>query len=161
MTAIVASSDLEISRFIAAPRPCVWEAWRDPAHLVQWWCPKPWTTELRGFEFRTSGAFYTFMRGPDGGESDNPGAFLDVTPMQRIVFTSTLREGWRPAKPWLAFTAFFSLADEGAGTRYQVRVLHDSPESGARHAEMGFFEGWGVCITQLQEAAQAIGGVRP
>ena len=96
--------DLEIVRLVAAPREKVWRAWSDPDILKQWWCPKPWVTDVRAFDFRSGGAFHTFMSGPDGGESDNPGLFLDVVPMERIVWTSMLVAGWRPATPWLGMT---------------------------------------------------------
>jgi uncharacterized protein YndB with AHSA1/START domain len=82
--------DLEIARLVAAPREKVWRAWSDPGILKQWWCPKPWVTEARAFDFRNGGAFHTFMSGPEGGESDNPGLFLEVVPMERIVWTSML-----------------------------------------------------------------------
>ena len=85
--------DLVIERLVRAPRRTLWRAWSDPAMLEEWWCPKPWTTEVRAFDLRPGGAFHTFMRGPDGGSSDNPGAFLEVVPEQRIVFTSMLLGG--------------------------------------------------------------------
>lgn len=148
--------DLEISRFLAVPRARLWRAWADPALLKQWWCPRPWTTEVRAFDFRPGGAFHTFMRGPDGGESDNPGCFLDIVPEERIVFTTMLTGGWRPATPWLAMTAIFTLADEGDGTRYIARCLHKDTEDSRRHDEMGFFDGWGTCVTQIEEVARAL-----
>jgi uncharacterized protein YndB with AHSA1/START domain len=43
--------DLEIVRFIDAPRAKVWRAWSDPDIIKRWWCPKPWVTEVRAFEF--------------------------------------------------------------------------------------------------------------
>lgn len=43
------SNDLVISRFLRAPRAALWKAWADPNHLKEWWCPKPWTTEVRAF----------------------------------------------------------------------------------------------------------------
>lgn len=70
---------------------------------------------MRAFDFRNGGAFHTFMSGPDGGESDNPGLFLEVAPLERIVWTSMLVEGWRPATPWLGMTGIFILAEEGSG----------------------------------------------
>jgi uncharacterized protein YndB with AHSA1/START domain len=150
--------DLEISRLVAAPRRRVWQAWADPKLLAQWWCPRPWTTEVRAFEFRAGGAFHTFMKGPDSGESDNPGCFLEITPQERIVFTSMLTGGWRPASPWLGMTAIFTLADEGSGTRYVARVLHKDDADMQRHRDMGFFEGWGTCMTQIEQVAQRLDG---
>ena len=98
--------DLIISRLVRAPRATLWRAWTDPALLKEWWCPKPWTTEVRAFDLRAGGAFHTFMQGPDGGTSDNPGCFVEVVPLQRIVFTSMLLADWRPATPWMPFTAY-------------------------------------------------------
>ena len=148
--------DLEIVRRLAAPRVKVWRAWSDPDLLKQWWCPKPWVTEVRTFEFRSGGAFHTFMSGPDGGESDNPGLFLEVTPTERIVFTSMLLAGWRPATPWLAMTGIFIFEDDGAGTRFTARCLHKDVADRVKHQEMGFFDGWGTMIQQLEEVAQSL-----
>jgi uncharacterized protein YndB with AHSA1/START domain len=86
----VEPQDLVISRLVRAPRAALWRAWTDPQLLKEWWCPKPWTTEVRAFDLRPGGAFYTFMRGPDGGSSDNPGCFLEIVLQQKIVFTSML-----------------------------------------------------------------------
>ncbi len=148
--------DLEISRFLAAPRARVWQAWTDPAILRQWWCPRPWTTEVRAFDLWPGGDFHTFMSGPDGGTSDNPGCVLEIVPGERLVFTSMLTGGWRPATPWLGMTAIFTFADEGNGTRYVARCLHKDMADSRKHEEMGFFEGWGTCVTQLEEIAKTL-----
>jgi uncharacterized protein YndB with AHSA1/START domain len=151
-----ANNELTISRLLNAPRASVWQAWSDPKELVKWWCPRPWTTEVRGFDLQPGGIFYTFMRGPDGDTSDNPGVFLEILPQERIVFTSSLLEGWRPATPWLAMTAIITMEDEGSGTRYTARVLHKDEEDQRKHEEMGFHEGWGICIEQLGGLAQEL-----
>lgn len=147
--------DLQLSRLMRAPRAALWQAWSDPAHLKQWWCPKPWQTEVRAFDFRPGGAFHTFMSGPDGSSSsDNPGSFLDIQPLERIVITSCLLADGRPAPtPWMPMTAIFSFADEGAGTRYAALVMHATPEARSQHEAMGFREGWGICFEQLDEYA--------
>ena len=134
----------------------MWKAWADPQLLEAWWCPKPWVTEVRAFDMRAGGAFHTFMRGPDGGTSDNPGCFLEVVPQERIVCTSMLLGDWRPATPWMPFTAVFSMADEGDGTRYVANVMHPDKATRDKHEEMGFFEGWGTCIDQLEAFARQL-----
>lgn len=150
--------DLHISRLLRAPRSLVWKAWSDPQHLKEWWCPKPWTTEVRAFDMRAGGSFYTFMRGPDGGTSDNPGSFLEVVPMERIVMTSMLLGGWRPASnPWMPMTAIITMSDEAGGTRYNALVMHADKAGRDQHEKMGFFEGWNTCITQLEDYASALG----
>jgi uncharacterized protein YndB with AHSA1/START domain len=141
--------DLTISRIIKAPRAIVWAAWTDPKQLEEWWCPKPWRAEVRAFDLQPGGAFDTLMHGPDGEENPSPGSFLDVVPMERIVFTTALSEGWRPAAPWLAITAIITMKDHADGTDYSALALHADRESRDRHEELGFYEGWGTCIEQL------------
>jgi len=151
-----AALDLTITRLLRAPRAQVWQAWADPALLKEWWCPRPWVTDVRAFDMHPGGAFHTFMSGPDGGTSDNPGCFLEVVPQERIVITSMLVGGWRPATPWMPFTARFTLADEGDGTRYTATAMHPDTATRDKHAEMGFHEGWGICIDQLEALAQRL-----
>jgi uncharacterized protein YndB with AHSA1/START domain len=147
--------DLVISRLLKAPRAALWRAWTEPDRLKQWWCPKPWVTEVRAFDLRPGGAFHTVMSGPDGGTSDNPGCFLEIVPGQRIVSTSMLLAGWRPATPWMPMTAVITFADEAGGTRYTATAMHPDAATRERHAQMGFHEGWNLCIDQLEACAQA------
>jgi len=147
---------LEISRLLPVSRAQLWRARCDHLLLAQWRCPKPWTSEVLAFDLRPGGAFHTLMRGPDFEESDNPGCFLEILPHAKIVWTTTMTAGWRPASPWLAITAVFTMTDEGQGTRYVARCLHKDAEDCKKHADMGFFEGWGVCITQPQALAETL-----
>lgn len=152
----VDSRDLIITRVLRAPRSALWRAWSEPNLLKEWWCPKPWTTEVRAFDLQPGGAFHTVMQGPDGGVSDNPGSFLDVVPQSRIVFTSMLTAGWRPNTPWLGFTAVITMEDEGTGCRYTARVMHPDDAVREQHEKLGFFDGWNSAITQLDEFASAL-----
>jgi uncharacterized protein YndB with AHSA1/START domain len=148
--------DLVISRIVRAPRALLWRAWTEPALLEAWWCPKPWTTRVLAMDLRPGGAFHTLMQGPDEGSSDNPGCYLEIVPQTRIVFTSLLTAGWRPALPWLPFTAVIEMADAGADTRYVATVMHPDEATRNRHAAMGFFDGWNTCIDQLEAFARQL-----
>jgi uncharacterized protein YndB with AHSA1/START domain len=148
--------DLVITRTLRVPRQGVWRAWSEPDLLKEWWCPTPWTTEVKAFDLRPGGAFHTLMRGPDGGISDNPGCFLEVVPQARLVMTSMLTADWRPAKPWMAMTAIVTMEDDGDGCRYTARVMHPDDETRAQHEKMGFYDGWGTVITQLEAFAQTL-----
>ncbi len=153
----VDDNDLIISRVISAPRTTLWEAWTTPELLKEWWAPRHWTTEVSAFDLRAGGAFHTFMKGPDGGESDNPGCFLEMISQTRLVFSSCLIGGWRPATPWMSFTAVISMTDEGENTRYIATVMHPDQATRDRHEALGFFDGWGTCIDQLAELAAKLG----
>ena len=150
--------DLVITRLVRAPRTLLWEAWSNPEHLKQWWCPRPWATEVLAFDFRPGGAFHTRMRGPEGGVSDNPGCFLEIVPLARIVATSALVGDFRPAPaPWISITSIFTFADEGEDTRYTATCMHRDTAGRDQHEQMGFFDGWATCMAQLEEYARGLG----
>jgi uncharacterized protein YndB with AHSA1/START domain len=84
--------ELSVGRRIEAPPERVCRIMTE--RLVEWWCPRPWRTEIRAVEWCSGGAFDTRMRGPNPGEeSDNRGIFLEVTPGRRFVFTDAFSVG--------------------------------------------------------------------
>ncbi|WP_343080214.1 SRPBCC family protein [Ostreiculturibacter nitratireducens] len=157
MTSPDESLDLELRRHLAAPRASLWRCWTEPELLKQWLCPKPWGVSTCVVDLRPGGRFLSTMLSPEGEEFPNDGAWLEVVPGERLVFTTALREGWRPSAAKihdLAMTAVLSFADApGGGTSYHVRVMHADAEGKARHEAMGFHEGWGVTTDQLEELA--------
>ena len=105
-------------------------------------------------DMRPGGGFETQMREGNGAFQPHLDAcFLDVVPMERIVFTTVLREAWQPIEPWLAMTGIMTMEDLGAETRYVARALHRSAEESQKHADMGFEAGWGMAIDQLGAVA--------
>ncbi|WP_045826623.1 SRPBCC family protein [Teredinibacter turnerae] len=147
--------DIEISRVLKAPRDIVWQAWRDPANLVQWWAPKPVVTESIKHEFYSGGGFGTLMRMEDGSEFASEGCFLQVVENEKIIFSDALSGGWRPnASPFM--TAIITLEDHPEGTAYSAQVLHNSEEARQRHLDMGFFDGWGTVFEQLDSFVQQL-----
>lgn len=152
-----AAIELKIVRTLDAPRALVWRAWSVKENIEQWWCPKPWRAEFLGFDLRPGGAFDCRMRGPDGAEHVVYGSILDVVPEERIVFTDMFAAGWRPAaEPFLGFAAIITMEDDGERTRYCARALHKTPEIAKKHDEMGFRDGWGAAIGQLEAVAKSL-----
>lgn len=143
--------DLSISRFIAAPPQRIWAAWTQPRQLERWWIPAPMECQVVELQVRPGGGFVTRMR--EAGSSDFvphlDACFLAVEPECRLIWTTCLKGGWRPAKPWLALTATITLTPEAGGTRYDAHVMHDSAAERARHESLGFHAGWGGVIDQL------------
>ena len=150
-------ADLTISRLIRAPRSAVWRAWSEREHFEKWWIPAPIECRAVKLELHPGGGFETLMR--EGSEAFKPhveGCFLDVVPEERLVFTTCLKQGWRPAEPWLALTATFTLTTEDGGTRYTAKVMHKTEADSRKHEEMGFFDGWGTVIDQLGALAAGL-----
>lgn len=144
-----AALDLTITRVIKAPRAAVWRAWRDPACLAQWWVPAPTQCQVVALELKPGGAFVTRIS-ENGGEfaPQINGCFLAVEEAERIVFTTCLVSGWRPAEePFI--TAIIRFSDHPLGTEYVAHVMHKNNADRTSHTDMGFYDGWGTVIEQL------------
>lgn len=142
--------DLVLEREIDVPVDLVWKVWTTPDHLRHWFVPKPWTITACEIDLRPGGAFSTTMRSPEGVEYPNIGCYLEVAPLERLIFTDTLLPGFRPSpKPF--FTAVLELARSGSGTRYKAIAIHGNEETRKSHADMGFYDGWGTVVTQMVE----------
>ncbi|HKS57669.1 MAG TPA: SRPBCC family protein [Steroidobacteraceae bacterium] len=146
--------DLQISRYIRAPRSAVWRAWTDPRSFEQWWVPAPAKCRVQEMQLRAGGAFVTRISEHGGDFVPHLNAcFLAVEDSRRIVFTNALVAGWRPAEqPFM--TAIVTLEDHEQGTRYAAHVMHRSSSDRDMHEEMGFFDGWGTVIGQLAQQVE-------
>lgn len=137
---------LTVERRIAASPERVWKIATE--RLAEWWCPKPWRTEIVALEWRSGGPFHTRMIGPNPGEESSvAGVLLEVDPGRRFVFSDAFAPGWIPQKPFMA--GCFELAPDGAGTRLVAWSRHWDEAAMKSHAEMGFAEGWGIVTDQL------------
>lgn len=151
-----ANHELSIERTFDAPLDAVWRAVTD--HLPEWWCPRPWTSEIVALEWKSGGRFAITMHGPDGEVHAGDGMLLEVVPRQRIVFTNMLGKAWTPqdAQP-LGIVGKFEFSDAGNGkTAYRASALHWNEADAKKHADMGFAEGWGICADQLEEVAKRL-----
>jgi uncharacterized protein YndB with AHSA1/START domain len=150
--------DLTLERIIRAPRVAVWKAWTDPAQFEQWWVPAPAVCRVERLEVRPGGAMVTQLS--DDGDQFGPhldAVILVADELERIVFTNAIDSNWRPVSPQpIAMTAEVLLADHPDGTDYRIVVRHGDPASRARHAELGFADGWGTVTKQLAAVVEAV-----
>ncbi|HEX4360897.1 MAG TPA: SRPBCC domain-containing protein [Pseudonocardia sp.] len=150
--------DLTLERLIRAPRTVVWQAWTDPALLARWWVPAPTVCRVDRLDVRPGGGFVTSMS--DDGVEFAPhldASFLVVDDLERIVFTNAIDSAWRPASPApVPMTAEITLSDHPDGTDYRILVRHGNPAARARHADLGFADGWGSVTKQLAGVAESL-----
>jgi len=147
--------ELSVERRIAAPPEKVWRIMTE--RLPEWWCPKPWRTEVNAIEWRAGGAFDVVMRGPNPGEeSPIHGIVLEFVPGRRMVFTEALSAGWIPNDEGFMVGGFEIVPDPGdaKSTRYRAWSGHWDESGMKQHAEMGFSEGWGAVADQLAALAE-------
>ncbi len=107
--------DLVLVRELAAPRAVIWRCWTEPEHLMQWFVPKPHKVTACHLDVRVGGACNTTFD-VDGAVMENKGVYLEVVPGEKLVFTDTYTEGWKPAaEPFM--TAIVTFEDLGGGGR--------------------------------------------
>lgn len=147
---------LTLTRTLDAPRAKVWRCWTEPDLLVQWFTPKPWMTVRAELDVRAGGSSLVVMRSPEGIERPNPGVYLEVVPLEKLVVTDAYTSAWVPsAKPFM--TATMTFADAGPGkTAYTAQAAHWTQEDCDAHERMGFHPGWGKAADQLEEVARAL-----
>lgn len=148
-------TDLSFTRILAVPRQLVWDCWTEPRHIPHFFIPAPHRVTAVEIDLRVGGRFNTRFE-VDGNEMDNRGVYLELVPGRKLVFTDTYTEGWKPApEPFMTAILLLEDAAEG-GTSYTAIARHRSAESRKAHADMGFFDGWGTVVTQLETYAKGL-----
>ena len=145
--------DFAIERFIDAPPRLVWEALTRPEHLREWYMPKAWGRVSRTeMDVRPGGIVRIDIAVADGREVPNLGCFLDVVPMERLVWTSMLFPGYRPAVfDDIPITAIVTMKSEGTGTRYVFTALHRDEADLEQNRTSGFQQGTEIAVDQFVE----------
>ncbi len=120
----VSDRELIFTRLLDAPRELVYKIWTDPAHLVQWYGPKGFTTSVYEMDVRPGGVWRLTMRGPDGTDYKNRIVFVEVKKFERLVYKHVPEEGSEP----VTFETTVTFADEQGKTRLTLRMLFPSLE---------------------------------
>jgi uncharacterized protein YndB with AHSA1/START domain len=146
-------TDFAIERVIDAPPRLVWEALTKPEHLQAWYMPKAWGRVSNAeLDLRPGGIIRIDIAVGDGPDIPNIGCVLEVVPMQRLVWTSMLFPGYRPAVfDDIPITAIMTMAAEGTGTRYIFTALHRNEADFKTNKESGFYQGTEIAIDQFVE----------
>ena len=146
-------TDFVLERFIDAPRQLVWDALTQPEHLKAWYMTKAWGRVSRAeMDVRPGGIFSIDIATADGQDVPNLGCFLEVIPMARLVWTSMLFPGYRPAVfDDIPITAIVTMESVGTGTRYVFTALHRNEKDLAENKASGFYQGTEIAIDQFVE----------
>jgi uncharacterized protein YndB with AHSA1/START domain len=117
------SNIISIIRLYDAPLVAVWEAWTIPEEIAQWWGPRGFTLTTHDRDLRTGGHWHYTMHGPDGTDYENTTQYLEVLPMQRMVYD---HGGHRDRPPLFRVTVLFTERD--GRTQMDMRMAFATPE---------------------------------
>jgi uncharacterized protein YndB with AHSA1/START domain len=138
--------DLVLTRTFDAPRSLVFGAWVDPKHLASWWGPHGFTNPVCEADAKPGGAIRIDMRAPDGTVFPMTGTFHEVSPPERLVFTSVaVGEGGKTLIK-VRNTVTMTERDGKTTVTLDARVLELDPDfPGAA----GMEQGWSQSLERL------------
>ena len=136
---------VRLERTFRAPVQKVFDAWLTPDLLRRWWpAGVDWETPVAEVDPREGGSLRLVMRSPDGEEFGGSGTYLEIKPLERLVYRWT----W-DGHPGHVGTQVIEVdfTDRGDGTTSVVltnRGLSDD------EAERLHREGWELSLTNLE-----------
>src|SRR5690242_5498312 len=150
--------DFAIERVIDAPTRLVWEALTKPEHLKEWYMPRAWGRVARAeMDLRPGGIVQIDIAVGDGQVAPNVGCVLEVVPLKRLVWTSMLFPGYRPAVfDDIPITAIMTMESVGTGTRYVFTALHRNEADLEANKASGWKEGTDIALDQLVEHVKSM-----
>ena len=117
------SNVISLTRIYDAPLQAVWDAWAIPEEVAQWWGPRGFTITTHGRDLRTGGYWHYTMHGPDGTEYENTTQYLEVVPLQRMVYD----HGGHKDRPPL-FRVTMLLSEHAGRTQLDLSFALATPE---------------------------------
>ena len=137
---------LSIHRHYPVAPEKVWRAWTDPQALKQWFGPggpgDPQTVSVADLDLRVGGRFRLVFGGPDGNEHEATGAYKEVVPNRKLVFSWC----WPRTTPDRVSRITILLRPEGGGTDFEFRHEQFFDEA----ARDGHQRGWTTTFVKLE-----------
>jgi uncharacterized protein YndB with AHSA1/START domain len=143
MATVREKPSLTIVRKLKAAPEKVWRALTQPDALKQWFAPSDAFTIPRAeTDLRVGGSYHIVMKSPDGEEHDVSGAYREILPNRKLVYTWV----WKSA-PERESLVTWELRAAGAGTELTLR--HEQfADAEARDKHQ---QGWTGCIARLEK----------
>ncbi|MPZ37464.1 MAG: SRPBCC domain-containing protein [Rhizobiales bacterium] len=144
--------DVSLTRIFDAPIQLVWMAWTDPGHMAQWWGPKGFTNPVCEIGVRQGGAIRIHMRAPDGAVYPMTGTFEEISPPERLVFTSVARDD--EGNPLLEARTTVAFEDVGGKTKVTIHSSAVGIAPVAPQMLAGMEMGWTQSLEKLADLVE-------
>ena len=133
---------LSLTRVFPASPQAVFEAWTTPDQMKAWCAPEGVEAAEVNVDLRVGGRHRIRMHAPDGGRFTATGAYREIEPAKRLVYTWRWEEKDHDVGETLVTVLFNDL--EGST---EVVLTHEQfPNADATGAHE---QGWSSCLTRL------------
>jgi uncharacterized protein YndB with AHSA1/START domain len=134
---------VRMTRTVPAPREEVFRAWTDPERLKQWFGPGEFTIPEAQMDVRPGGEYLIVMQAPDGNRLRLKGAYREIEPPERLVFTWSWGLMWDGAPDSLVTVEF-----RDAGDSTELVLTHGDFETDGELAP--YQGGWESGLDKLE-----------
>ncbi len=141
---------LQMQRFIRAPRDKVFDAFVDPRQLGRWKCPRGMTVPQASTEPREGGRWQLSMQARDGTRFELGGVYRELRRPERLVYTFCWQTGPAAGVQTLVEVDFI---EHDGGTA--LRLRHSGFADAAQRESHG--QGWRSTLNQLVDAVDERG----
>jgi uncharacterized protein YndB with AHSA1/START domain/ketosteroid isomerase-like protein len=154
----VVQREIIITRTFDAPRALVFGMFTDAKHLAAWWGPHGWTNPRAEADPRPGGKILIDMQAPDGTVHPMGGAFDEIVPHERIVFTTfvDMPDGTRVIECRNTVT----FADAGRRTKVTLQAAAQGFTDFSANMLSGMEAGWSQSLDKLVAHAARETGAR-
>jgi len=141
-----------ISRDYDAPPRLLFKAFAERQHIMKWFGPVGWPVTMCEMDFRTGGRWRMAMTGPSGVQNTPFGGTYLEMPDRKIVFDNGFEV---PGAGRMVMTVTFEPLDANR-TRLVFSTQFGSAEMRAEHLGMGFEQGLGSGLEQLDDLVRSL-----
>src|SRR5450432_2711273 len=141
---------VSITREFAYGLSLVWDAYTKQEILDQWWAPKPWASKTKFMNFEVGGRRFYAMVGPEGQERWSIQKFTSISPKTNFKMLNAFSD--KDENPELPGSDWdLTFGEQKGTTKVSISIKNESLARMEKMIEMGFREGFTMCLQQLNE----------
>lgn len=142
---------VRITRCFRASRPMIWQAFTDPALLVQWLASPPgWDVAVCDIDLKSGGRYQWVWRDPKTGQQIGiVGTYRVVDPMRRLIDKQRLDQDGKVLPSHARTLNSVVFEDDGQGCRVSTLIRYPNAETRDMVMDQGLREGMEVSYRRL------------
>jgi uncharacterized protein YndB with AHSA1/START domain len=148
---------MTLVRSFDAPRQLVFDCFTQVEHMARWWGPRGFSAPVCELDPRPGGDILIHMAGPEPyGVNPMGGAFIEVSPPDRLVFSSQAYQG-ADGEWGIDNLNELSFAEQDGKTVLTLVVTVRKVSAETLQALGGMKEGWSQSFDKLAELLAHLG----
>ncbi|HEY1010400.1 MAG: SRPBCC domain-containing protein [Daejeonella sp.] len=150
------NSTVKVSREFSADLEMVWDAWTNPEILDQWWAPKPYKNRTKSMDFKDGGMWLYSMTSPKDEVHWCKADYKKIDHQKSFSYTDNFCDENGNMSQNFPNSFWRNVFIENAETTtVNITIQYDSLEALEKVIGMGFKEGFGMAMQNLDQYIEA------